>query len=78
MILFYSMKTVNELNLESMKVGLKMNMGKTKVICNSFAENNPMARNTELEFVDENKYLATILEKVCDLIPEVTLRIKSG
>lgn len=42
-----------ELNVENMKVGLRMNVEKTKPVCNSSAENNrTKIKDKELEFVD--------------------------
>lgn len=39
-----------------MKVGLRMNTGKTKLVCNPLAGNKPLkTEGTELEFADEVK-----------------------
>lgn len=59
---------------ESMKIGVRMNMGKTKVVCDSFEENKPIEiYNRNLEFLqknldlDEIKYSDKILDKTGDM-----------
>lgn len=48
---------VNELNVKSMKVDLRMNVENIEVMCISFTAHNPInIGDTEFEFVYEIKY----------------------
>lgn len=52
---------INELNVNNTKIGFRMNMERTKVMCNLFVEVNTI--NTELKFVGEIKHLGRIMNK---------------
>ena len=53
---------VENLSISSERVGLKMNMSKTKVMFNKFANPNPIKiRNTTLEKVEEYIYLGQVI-----------------
>lgn len=70
---------INELNRESLKVGLKMNREKTKVLFNPFVEEKTiMIGDLQLESVEEIKYLGKILNKDGTLMPEIVQRIRAG
>ena len=70
---------MNDLNAESNKVGLKINMKKTKVMFNSFTEEQKiMTGNTEIEKVDHYIYLGQQMRMDHNQMDEVKRRTRAG
>lgn len=68
---------IRTLNTESAKVGLKMNITKTKLMTNSKME--PIdVEEQQLEYVDEYCYLGQIISPINQTTKEINKRIASG
>ena len=70
---------LNQLNKESCKLGMKMNMKKTKVMCNIYATLRKVKIATaEVEKVDEYVYLGQLVTMKSDKTDEIKRRITAG
>ena len=70
---------LNDLNRESLKVGLKMHKGKTRVMSNDKAQQRVIrVDNKALEVVEEYNYLGQILKLTRDNEHEIKRRITLG
>lgn len=68
---------INSLNEESIKVGLKMNTSKTKVMTNT-AKVTITVNNSALEYVEDYIYLGQVISTKDQMTKEINLRIASG
>ena len=67
---------LNQLNKESCKLGMKINMKKTKVMCNKYATQGTVQIGTqEVEHVDDYVYLGQVVIMTGDTIDEIKRRI---
>ena len=72
-------KMMEELNTESLKVGLKMNRKKTKVMFNQFIQPHRIkVEDEEIEAVEEYVYLGQLIESTSDHSKEIKRRIGMG
>src|SRR5277367_3156814 len=70
---------LNQLNKESCKLGMKMNMKKTKVMCNKYVTVRTVKiGNVEVEYVDEYVYLGQLVTINRDKTDEIKRRILAG
>src|SRR5277367_5522719 len=70
---------LNQLNKESCKLGMKMNMKKTKIMCNKYATVRTVKiGNVEVEYVDEYVYLGQLVTMNSDKTDEIKRRISAG
>ena len=70
---------LRQLNEESSKLGIRMNMKKTKVIFNKFTRETVVRLNTtEIEKVEEYVYLGQLVMMQNDKIDEIKRRIVAG
>ena len=70
---------INQLNNESTKLGMKMNMKKTKVMFNKLAQISAVQINgIEVEKVDEYVYLGQLVTMKNDKSDEIKRRIIAG
>ena len=70
---------LNDLNRESLKVGLKMHKGKTRVMFNDKAQCRVIrVDNKALEEVEEYNYLGQVLKLTRDNEHEIKRRITFG
>ena len=70
---------LTELNTESKTDGMKMHMGKTKVMFNKFAkEKDIIIENQSIEKVEECVYLGTLTKMSKKLDIELSRRITAG
>ena len=67
--------TVNE---ESLKIGLKIHKGKTKLMTNIDTTDNIQINGTEIETVTDYKYLGQTIAMENSTKQEVSIRIKAG
>ena len=68
---------LNMINDESKNIGLKIHRGKTKYMTN-FNTNKKTVENTEIEKVEEYRYLGQIIEMKDKTLKEVQKRIRAG
>ena len=71
----HQLTTVNE---ESLKIGLKMHKGKTKFMTNMDTTDNIQINGTEIEKVNNNKYLGQTITMENSTKQDVSNRIKAG
>lgn len=70
---------LNQLNMESCKLGMKINMKKTKVMSNSYATQRSIkVANMEVENVDKYVYLGQLVTMNSDKTEEIKRRITAG
>ena len=70
---------LNQLNEQSCKLGMKMNMKKTKVMCNSYATARTIKiASAEVENVDDYVYLGQLVTMKSDKTDEIKRRIAAG
>ena len=69
---------LNSVNKESLKVGLKIHRGKTKFMTNMKTTNTIQIEGTEIEKVDDYKYLGQTIAMENKTNHEVLIRIKAG
>jgi Reverse transcriptase (RNA-dependent DNA polymerase) len=70
---------LNEINSESKKLGMKMNMKKTKVMYNEYVNRKPVQIGTEeVEGVTEYVYLGQLVKMENDKTDEIRRRIAAG
>ena len=70
---------LNELNRESNKLGMKINMKKTKVMYNEYANIIPVHVGTqEVEKVNDYVYLGQLVTMKNDKSDEIQRRIAAG
>ena len=55
---------LNELNKESNKIGLRINMKKTKVMFNSYAKVKQIKVNDDIETIDRFIYLGLFVKQI--------------
>lgn len=68
---------MNELYITTTEVGLKLNMGKTNVICNVLIDVQDVTiNNTTLESIKEYIYLGQLTHKSDSLPPNMNRRLK--
>lgn len=68
---------MQELTVESKKVGLTMNTAKTKIMSNH-EKTDIIVNNCKIEYVDEYSYLGQIISPVDQMQKEIENRINSG
>lgn len=68
---------INNLNDESIKVGLKMNTSKTKVMTNT-AKVDIRVKDGVLEYVEDYTYLGQVISTKDQMTKEINLRIATG
>ena len=71
-------RQLNMINDESKKIGLKIHRGKTKYMTNFNTNKKILVENTEIEKVDEYKYLGQNIEMRDKTAKEVQKRIRAA
>ena len=66
------------INDESKKIGLKIHRGKTKYMTNFNTKKKIIVENTEIEKVEEYRYLGQNIEMKDKTLTEVQKRIRAG
>ena len=69
---------LNMINDESKKIGLKIHRGKTKYMTNFNTKKKIIVENTEIEKVEEYRYLGQNIEMKDKTLTEVQKRIRAG
>ena len=69
---------LNMINDESKKIGLKIHRGKTKYMTNFNTNKKIIVENTEIEKVEEYRYLGQNIEMKDKTLKEVQKRIRAG